>query len=42
MVDDSNGGPDPLSAITKNETGFSVSVLKKRRRLIELLSTKRN
>jgi hypothetical protein len=40
MVDDSQG-PDSLSALMRNESGFSVSVLKKRRRLIELLRSKR-
>ena len=36
-----NGQPDSLSALMRIENGFSVSVLKKRRRLIELLRTKR-
>ena len=36
-----NGQPDSLSALMIIENGFSVSVLKKRRRLIDLLRTKR-
>ena len=36
-----NGQPDSLSALMIVENGFSVSVLKKRRRLIDLLRTKR-
>ena len=36
-----NSQADSLSALMRNDNGFSVSVLKKRRRLIDLLRTKR-
>jgi beta-galactosidase beta subunit len=47
MGDAANGGnhkgyADFQYVLKQNENGFSVSVLKKRRRLIELLHTKRN
>ena len=41
IMSTNNCQPDSLSALLRNENGFSVSVLKKRRRLIEVLRTKR-
>jgi hypothetical protein len=41
IMSTNNCQPDSLSALLRNENGFSVSVLKKRRHLIEVLRTKR-